>query len=152
MFEIVFCIPWIVVASIWGYILLNAAGRNRAILNDDKLCRNPETVREAKSTLRTVRIMGPIVILILAVMIFVLFNSLFPIDGLDMAGFALAAGGFIFSYIGAALGLVFAGTAEDPKPKDAQRAGRILMFSFLTAGTIVMFAGIRILTNHPLQV
>ncbi|WP_352398951.1 hypothetical protein [[Clostridium] aminophilum] len=151
MFEIIFCIPWIIVASVWGFILLNASARNRAILNDDKLCRNPELVRQAKSTLRAVRIMGPIVIMVLAVMAFVLIHAFFPIAGIRMEGFALAAGGFIFSYIGAALGLVLSGTAEDPKPKEVQKAGRILMFSFMTAGTIVMIVGILICSSASKQ-
>lgn len=151
MFEIIFCIPWIIVASVWGFILLNIAGRNRAILNDDKLCRNPELVRQARYTLRTCRIMEPIVIMILAVMTFVLIQAFHPIAEIRMDGFALAAGGFIFSYIGAALGLVLSGTAEDPKPKEMQRAGRILMFSFMTAGTIVMIAGILICSSASKQ-
>ncbi|SFR70050.1 hypothetical protein [[Clostridium] aminophilum] len=104
MFEIIFCIPWIIVASVWGFILLNTAGRNRAILNDDKLCRNPELVRQARDTLRTCRIMEPIVIMILAVMTFVLIQAFHPIAKIPMEGVALAAGDFIFSYIGAAAG------------------------------------------------
>ena len=49
MFELTFFVPVLIVASIWGFFLLNFAGNNRRILDDDILSANEKQRKEAES-------------------------------------------------------------------------------------------------------
>ena len=129
------------VAGVWGYILLNLASNNRRFLKDDILCANEKQKKEAESSQRAIHLLAPILIIVLAIVVLFMVNAVHPFLQVDIAGAALFAGGFLFAYIGWALGLALRGSKEDPNPKDAQKAGLILMLAFMGSGIFVMIIG-----------
>ena len=135
-------IPVAFVAGLWGYILLNFASNNRRILQDDILSANEKRRKEAESSQRAIRLLAPILLIVVVIVILFVGNALHPFIRLDIAGVALFCGGFLFAYIGWAVGLALMGSKDDPNPKDARKAGIILMISFMTAGIIVMVVGV----------
>lgn len=142
MFEVFFFVPFLAVVGVWGYILLNAASRNRRILQDDILCANEERAKHAKGTMRIIRFMSPVVILVLVIAIVFLVNAYHPFLQINVVGAALLAGGFFFAYLGWALGMVLRGAEEEPQTKELRKIGNLFMISFMGAGILVMAAGV----------
>ncbi len=149
MFEIFFLIPVLIVAGVWGFILMNVRKNSKEILDDDVLSNDEKLLDDAKSSMRIVRFMGILLILIVAVFAIIAVNSLHPFIHFSVIGFALAAGGFLFAYLGFALGRLLSGSKDNPQDKDRNFAGKALMISFMTSGIIVMIIGIIVCISEP---
>ena len=135
MFEPVIVIAFVFVAGIWGYILLTLAGNNRKFLEDDLLCANEKQRKEAKSTLRIIRLMAPVWITVVAVVIMFMLNAYFHFLRFSPVGLALIAGGLFFAYLGWAIGTAL---------KEDKFFSRAFKLSFMIPGFIIAAIGFMI--------
>ncbi|SFC47942.1 hypothetical protein [Butyrivibrio sp. YAB3001] len=144
MFEPFFLIPFIFVAGVWGFFLLNFAGNNRRFLKDDLIYKNEKQVKDAKSSMRIIHLMAPVWFIVVAAVILFLVNAYHPFIRFSVVGAALIAGGVFFTYLGWALGMIFKGTKDAPGDKDAKFFSRAFMISFMSSGLILVAFGIMI--------
>ena len=146
MFTLELIIPFVIVAGVWGYILLNFAGNSRKFLKDDILCANDKQRKEAQSTLRSVSLMAPIWIIVVSAAVMFLINSFHPFIRLSIVGVALIIGGLTFAYLGWAIGMIIRGNADNLNEKDAKFFSRAFMISFIGSGLLVAAIGTLICT------
>jgi hypothetical protein len=135
-------IPVLIVAGVWGYILLNASTNNKRILDDDVLSANDERRKEAESTMRSIHLMTPVLVIVLVVAVVFLVNAYHPFIRLNIDGVALISGGLLFTYLGWALGMIFKGKADEIGEKDAKLLSRSFMISFMGGGLLVTASGV----------
>ncbi len=144
MFELIFVVAGLFVAGVWGYILMKLAGNNRRIINDDFLFASDKQRKEAKSSLRTIHLMMPVWIMVVAAAIMFLVNAYHPFLRFSIPGVALVAGGLFFTYLGWAIGMIFRGAEDYQKNKDARLFSKVFMISFMGAGLLITVIGVLI--------
>ena len=66
MFELIFFVPVLLVAGVWGFFLLNFAKNNRSILDDDILSANEKQRKEAESSMHVIRLMTPVLVIVVS--------------------------------------------------------------------------------------
>ena len=146
MFELTFFVPVLIVAGVWGYILLNIAGNNRRFLKDDILCANEKQRKEAESTMRAIHLLAPIWFFVVAIAVVFLINAYYPFIRLSLTGVALIAGGLLFTYIGWSVGMAIRGNEDNPGDENAKFFSKVFMISFMGAGIFVTVIGVIVCT------
>ena len=142
MFELTFFVPVLIVAGVWGFFLLNFAKNNRSILDDDILSANEKQRKEAESSMRVIRLMTPVLVIVVTIAVIFLMNAYHPFIKVSVEGVALIAGGVFSTYLGWALGMIFRGLKDQMSEKDSKLCSRVFMISFMGTGIILIASGV----------